>query len=105
DPRPFHVFPAAEYPDPYEVPLPKDYNKRSEWTIGRLMFPSVNFPFDWQYGYADWTIDYPKADRHIAEMIGRLSRIETRSAEQPVNLEDGDEVFRWPWLYAVEVGT
>ena len=24
--------------------------------------------------------------------------------EQPVDLEDGDEVFNWPWLYAVQVG-
>jgi hypothetical protein len=26
-----------------------------------------------------------------------------RSAEQPVNLEEGDQ-YDWPWLYAVEVG-
>ena len=104
DPMPFRVYPAAEYPDPYELPLPRDFNKRSEWTIGRLMFPSVREPFVWQHGYTDWTIDYPKADRHIAEMIGRLSIIDARSAEQPVNLDDGDDVFNWPWLYAVEVG-
>ena len=24
--------------------------------------------------------------------------------EQPVNLDDGDDVFDWPWLYGVEVG-
>ena len=30
--------------------------------------------------------------------------IDARSVEQPVNLDDGDDVFNWPWLYAVEVG-
>ena len=34
----------------------------------------------------------------------RLTRIHTRSVEQPVNLDDGDEVYNWPWLYAVQVG-
>jgi hypothetical protein len=33
-----------------------------------------------------------------------LTRIHVRSVEQSVNLEDGDEVFNWPWLYAVQVG-
>jgi hypothetical protein len=36
--------------------------------------------------------------------VRRLSRIQVRSVEQPVNLEDGDEVYNWPWLYAVQVG-
>ena len=27
-----------------------------------------------------------------------------RSVEQPVNLDDGDDVDNWPWLYAVQVG-
>src|SRR5690606_22790215 len=74
DPMPFRVYPAAEYPDPYELPRPRDFNKRSEWTIGRLMFPSVREPFVWQHGYTDWTIDYPKE-------IGRAScreRVEVR---------------------------
>src|SRR6185436_3182018 len=30
--------------------------------------------------------------------------IDARSVEQSVDLDDGDEVFNWPWLYAVEVG-
>jgi len=32
-----------------------------------------------------------------------LTRIHTRSSEQVVDL-GGDEVFNWPWLYAVEMG-
>jgi hypothetical protein len=34
----------------------------------------------------------------------RLTRIDTRSVEQPVNLDDDDDVYNWPWLYAVRTG-
>ena len=62
------------------------------------------FGGDWRQGGTAWTIDYPRGDRHVAEMVRRLTRIDARSVEQPVNLDDGDDVFNWPWLYAVEVG-
>ena len=53
---------------------------------------------------SNWTIDFPRADRHVAEMVRRLTAIDARSVEQSVDLDDGDDVFDWPWLYAVEVG-
>jgi hypothetical protein len=58
---------------------------------------------DWRQGRSSWTTDYPRADRHFSEALRRLTRIHVRSAEQPVNLEEGDQ-YDWPWLYAVEVG-
>jgi len=51
-----------------------------------------------------WTQDYPRADRHFSQAMRRLTRIHTRSTEQPVNLDDGDDVDNYPWLYAVQVG-
>src|SRR5260370_38428210 len=30
--------------------------------------------------------------------------MEGRFVEQPINLDDGDDVSNWPWLYGVEVG-
>ncbi len=51
-----------------------------------------------------WTQDYPRADRHFAQAMRRLTRIHVRSTEQPVNLDDGDDVFNYPWLYAVQTG-
>ena len=59
---------------------------------------------DWTQGHSNWTIDYPRSDRHFPQALRRLTRIHVRSVEQPVNLDDGDEVYNWPWLYAVEVG-
>jgi hypothetical protein len=48
-------------------------------------------------------MDYPRSDRHLLEGIRRLSRINVRSVEQVVDLQ-GDDVFNWPAMYAVEVG-
>ena len=61
--------------------------------------------FDWREGNTNWTIDYPRSDRHLASAVRRLTRIHARSVEQPINLDgDDDDVFNYPWLYAVEVG-
>ncbi len=58
---------------------------------------------EWHTGISLWTQDYPRADRHFSQAVRRLTRIHTRSVEQPVNLEEGD-AYDWPWLYAVQVG-
>jgi hypothetical protein len=59
---------------------------------------------DWQHGRANWTIDYPRSDRHLSAAMRRLTRIHARSVEQCVNIDDPDEIYYWPFLYAVEVG-
>jgi hypothetical protein len=102
--RPFREFPAAEY---NTFPLPPDRNGKAEFVFGRLMYPWNGWGFhygdDWRHGYSNWTIDYPRSDRHVVEALRRLTRIHVRSVEQPVNLEEGDQ-YDWPWLYGVEVG-
>lgn len=50
-------------------------------------------------GGASWTVDYPKGDRFFASAIRRLTRIDVRSVEQPVNPDDGDDLFNWPYLH------
>jgi hypothetical protein len=54
---------------------------------------------DWLTGATSWTVDYPRGDRHFASILRRLTRIHVRSAEQPINLDDDDDVYHWPWLY------
>jgi hypothetical protein len=105
---PFREYPGVEYEN---FPLPRDYKEPTEWAFARLMYPPVNpyyggFQFfgDWRLGGSNWTMDYPRSDRHFAAAIRRLTRLHVRSVEQPVNLDDGDDVFNWPWLYAVQVG-
>lgn len=106
--HPFRQYPGIEYEN---FPLPPDYQEQTEWTFARLMYPPVGpryegFAFlgDWRLGASNWTMDYPRSDRHFAEALRRLTRVHARSVEQVVNLDDGDDVFDWPWLYGVEVG-
>ncbi len=115
--KPWREYPAFEYND---FPIPRDYQDKSEWVFGRLMYPNMDgvharggfggrfgrrFNVDWRQGGRGvfWTMDYPRSDRHFSEALRRLTRIHVRSVEQPVNLDEGDE-YDWPWMYAVEVG-
>ncbi len=105
--RPFREYPGVEYE---RFPLPPDYRESGEWVFARLMYPpvgryygGVEFYGTWKEGGSNWTMDYPRSDRHFAQALRRLTRIHTRSVEQPVDLDTGD-VYDWPWLYGVEVG-
>jgi hypothetical protein len=108
--QPFHEFPGVEY-SPGEVPLPLDYQEKTEWAFARLMFPGggfddgyyPRFQGDYRLGLSLWTQDYPRADRHFSLAVRRLTRIHVRSVEQVVDLDSGD-VYNWPWIYAVQVG-
>ena len=107
--NPFREYPGFEYEN---FPLPPDYQDKSEWVFARLMYPPTRGGYggwrrgggDWTQGSSNWTIDYPRSDRHLSAAVRRLTRVSARSVEQPVNLDDGDDVYNWPWLYGVEVG-
>lgn len=97
--REFRVYPAMEGYD--DLPLPSDYQVKSEFVLGRLMYPSARSRGggNWSQGRSNWTVDYPKGDRFFAAAIRRLTRIDVRSVEQPVNPDDGDDIFHWPYLH------
>lgn len=102
--REFRVYFSLERYD--DVPLPSDYREKTEMVLGRLMYPPHPHALfgrrgrgDWLQGGTGWTVDYPRGDRHFAQILRRLTRIHVRSAEQPVNLDDGDDVYHWPWMY------
>jgi hypothetical protein len=108
--RPFKEYPAIEYED---FPLPPDWkDQQHEWVRARLRYPDI-------FGYPDhsrlrlrpnrpwpgqWTMDYPRSDRHLLAGVRRLTRIDTRSVEQIVDLDGTNDVYNWPIMYAVEVG-
>ena len=121
--RPFREYPGVEY-QLGTIPLPPDWQGKSELTFARLMYPPIQGRRNgygagfggfggfggfraggglWTQGNSIWTQDYPRADRHFAQAVRRLTRIDVRSVEQPVNLDEGD-VYDWPWLYAVQAG-
>jgi uncharacterized protein DUF4159 len=108
--KPWREYPATEYNN---FPLPSDYQVPAEWTFARLMFPGggpeadgyyPRFQGDYRHGLSLWTQDYPRADRHLARAMRRLTRIDVRSVEQVVALDDDDDAFNFPWIYAVQVG-
>ncbi len=109
----FRVYRSLERYD--DIPLPPDYQEKTEMVFARLMYPphpNAMFgrryrfgpAYDWKEGGTSWSQDYPRADRHFAQALRRLTRIHVRSVEQPVNLDDGDDVYNWPWLAAGEMG-
>ncbi len=114
--QPFREYPGVEYRIG-DIPLPVDWREKTEFAFARLMYPPApggrygrGYGFrgfrgsgDWREGDTIWTQDYPRADRHFLQAVRRLTRIQVRSVEQPVNLDDGS-AYDWPWLYAVQTG-
>src|SRR5687767_13871511 len=50
-----------------------------------------------------WATDFPEADYKFMYGIQRLSNIHVQIEENPVEIMDPD-LFRYPFVYAVEVG-
>ena len=96
--KPFREYPGLEYEN---FPLPPGWDAKTEWTRARLKCPGINQGYR---GDNNWTIDYPRSDRHLLQGVRRLTRIDARSVEQITELDGTDDVYNWPMLYAVEVG-
>ena len=98
---PFREYPSFEGADA-DAPLPPDWNVPGELVIGRLMYPSRGFGFfgggDWRQGGTGWTDDYPRGDRTLVQMLRRFTRTNVRAVEQPVNIDDGDDIDHWPFM-------
>jgi len=78
---------------------PPDAHEKTEWAFARLRYRSAGR--SWRRG--SWGTDANKADRQFVQGVRRLSRLHTRSVEQVIDV-DSDDMYNWPWLYAVEVG-
>ena len=119
--KPFRVYISMEPGD--DIDLPPDYQEKTEWVFARLMYPNHpealfghrgrygrfggwgrGYPTEWTEGGTSWSQDYPRADRHFAAALRRLTRIHARSVEQPVNPDDADDFYNWPWMNAGEMG-
>jgi hypothetical protein len=97
--KPFREYSGTEYEG---FPLPADWRENAEFARARLKCPDIGMR--WRRRGANWTIDYPRSDRHLMAGLRRLTRIHTRSVEQVADIDDPEEMNNWPFLYAVEVG-
>jgi hypothetical protein len=79
---------------------PPDAWEEREFAFARLRFRSDRQGWG---GYERWGIDANKSDRQFIEGLRRLTRVDARSVEQIVDI-DSDEMFDWPWMFAVAVG-
>jgi hypothetical protein len=68
---------------------------------------SNGYGYGYGYGYGGrgaWSRDYPKADIVFLAALRRLTRVDARSYQQVVDL-DSDDIFNFPFVYAVQVQT
>lgn len=79
---------------------PPDAGEKTEFAFGRLRFRSIRQGWG---GYHRWGIDANKSERQFIEGVRRLTRIHARSIEEIVDV-DSDELYNWPWMYAVAAG-
>jgi hypothetical protein len=80
---------------------------KAEFSWSRLRYTSAARSYGgygYGYGYGGWSRDYPKADRQFLMAMRRLTRVSARTTEQVVDL-DSEEIFNYPWVYAVQVQT
>ena len=82
-------------------------DSKHEFAWSRLRYTPLGgsfggFGFGYGGGYSSWSRDYPKADITFLAALRRLTRIDARSYQQVVDL-DHDDIFNYPFVYAVQV--
>jgi hypothetical protein len=89
-----------EMQDP--VDDPPDAWAKTEFAFGRLRYRGggYGYGFRGRGGGSRWGIDANKSDRLFIQIVRRLTRVDARSVEQIVDVDD-DDMFNWPFLYAV----
>ena len=92
---------AYEHEMQHPADDPPDAWEKTEFAFARLRFRSR---YDgYRYGRSRWGTDANKSERQFIVGLRRLTRIHARSVEEIVDIES-DEMFNWPWLYAVGIG-
>lgn len=82
-------------PRPGQAPV----GEPKEWTFARLVYDGAGF----RRG-SGWAVDYPLAEYHFSRAVSRLTRVDAHMNGHVVR-PDRDDLFDYPWLYAVEVGS
>ena len=83
----------------------------SEFHFTRLVYNDYgSASFGFRRGRGSWTVDMPDAEFHFSQGLSRLTRVNvepvsryTAEGGRWLQISD-DDIFNYPWLYAVEVG-
>lgn len=80
----------------------------AEFTFVRLIYKEntggrQGFYFRGGGGWEAWMTDWPDAEYHLSQGINRLTQINVPTHGHRLSVLD-DDIFDYPWLYAVEVG-
>jgi hypothetical protein len=67
----------------------------AEWTFARLAYNGSGL------NASNWYVDYPGAEYHFSNAVRRLTRISAHASGHVLS-PDFDDLFDYPWLYAVE---
>ncbi len=78
--------------------------QEAEFAFTRLRFPTRGGygGFGSFRANGGWSEDYPKADRLFVEGVVRLTRLNARLYQEVAD-PNSDDLYDWPWLYAVNV--
>jgi hypothetical protein len=88
-----------------QLRLPEDWREPHEWTRARLKYTAVGVLHPQAHtGWMGWATDYPDGDRNFQIGIRRLTTLDATSVEHVVELDGDDDIYNWPFLYAVEPG-
>src|SRR5438105_3956349 len=96
----FGQFPSRQTRNPYESAA----DSKHEFAWSRLQYTQLGGAFGGFGGFGrggNWARDYPKADITFLAALRRLTRVDARSYQQVVNL-DNEEIFNYPFVYAVQ---
>jgi hypothetical protein len=93
----------ARYEPEMQDPVddPPDADVKAEFAFGRLRYRDRYDRFGFRR--ARWGTDSNKSERLFITALRRLSRINAQSIEEIVDV-DSDEIYNWPFMYAVAVG-
>ena len=101
------VLAQVEGGEPVEVQTtisePKLKRSDGEFQFVRLAYSSNRHSRRGRGGRQMWRTDWPDAEHHFLNGVDRLTRIATAESGRILTALD-DDIFDYPWIYAVEVG-
>ena len=76
----------------------------TEFTFIRLVYSDAPSMYRYYgYGRESWRIDWPAAETHFLQGLRRMTRVNASPDGKLLSLMD-DNLYDYPWLYALEVG-